>query len=497
MTVVRIIDAGMGSDETWVFPHRADALDAYRARYEDDPPTPFDLSFVAKNGRRVGDLRPPSKPIIRASAPPAPIPAGTRDPSAERGGQADIEFPTPAVDWGEVETVAITDAAGPPLDLDQIEKNLTRGPELCNTVDNGSAPSAVQEDTSMQTETATPAAAETSSGPFVKASQIMKRVKAFVWGGSGVGKTTTALRFPGVALLDLERGSDHYGKDFSFHRLPHPETVEEIYAAVDWLNEHDHEFRTLVIDPMTIYWEMLQAKWAERLGLKAQKKTGQAVDEYEFQARDWSLIKGELKGFCRALMNLDMNVVVTAREKTLYADGEFMKKIGVTFDAEKNTPYLFDVEAHFYRNGKGERLVHVLKDRTNRLPVADFPTAYAQFEACFGAEELGRKAVVSAPAPRPAAPPAPAPTTQPPVSDPAPTPAPAPTNGNGNGNDGPPTEKQIAFLESLCRQNNVPSDTLRRNRRWFEADGVTLAPLTKKMVSALIDDLKSGKAAAE
>lgn len=239
--------------------------------------------------------------------------------------------------------------------------------------------------------TPTPALA---ASPFKKATLIPKRLKAFIWGASGTGKTTLALAFPSPVVIDLERGTDYYGDKFNFERLdPTPRTVEEMFAAVRWLLENDHEFRTLIIDPITVFWEMMQNEWQDRLGAKAVKKRAiEDAEEFDLQPKDWKPIKAQFREFMRMLTAVDMNVIVTAREKTKYADGQFMKAIGETFDGEKSMPYLFDVELRIFRRQDGQRLVHVMKDRTGTMPKVDFPLGYSEFEKCLGKDALVKKA---------------------------------------------------------------------------------------------------------
>ncbi len=47
---------------------------------------------------------------------------------------------------------------------------------------------------------------EPTSDPFRPATTTNRRLKLFLWGDSGVGKTTLALRFPHPTIVDLEGG---------------------------------------------------------------------------------------------------------------------------------------------------------------------------------------------------------------------------------------------------------------------------------------------------
>jgi len=55
--------------------------------------------------------------------------------------------------------------------------------------------------------------------PFQKAKSLDKRLKLFLWGDSGAGKTTLALQFPKPVVIDMERGTDLYGESFDFDVL--------------------------------------------------------------------------------------------------------------------------------------------------------------------------------------------------------------------------------------------------------------------------------------
>jgi hypothetical protein len=279
-------------------------------------------------------------------------------------------------------------------------------------------------------------------------------------------------------MIDLERGTDYYGEKFKFERLdPAPRTVEEMFAAVRWLLTNDHDFSTLVIDPVTVFWEMMQDEWSDRLGIKAVKK--RAIDDaedFEMSPKDWKPIKAQFREFMRMLTALDMNVIVTAREKTKYADGQFMKAIGETFDGEKSMPYLFDVELRMYKKPDGSRWVHVMKDRTGTMPKADFVASYAEFEKCLGSEALGKKAL-----------PAPSEAVQSPAATAAIAGAGAATT---KAPAGPPaTDSQMTFIGRLItgRWADVPTFLMEKG---FGDEAGKLVPPNYAEAAALIEELK-------
>ncbi|MDQ7829065.1 MAG: ATP-binding protein [Armatimonadota bacterium] len=227
--------------------------------------------------------------------------------------------------------------------------------------------------------------------PFQKARSLEKRLKLFLWGDSGVGKTTLSLQFPKPVVIDLEGGADLYGEAFDFDVL-RASTADEVMEAVQWLLTHPHAYRTLVIDPITVYWDALQKKWSDVFLRRNKGSKGYKFEFYDLQPRDWMTVKAEFKDLIRKLIALDMNVIVTARQKVQYADGAFMKAIGETFDGEKSLPYLFDTIVRLYRDDKGRFLGECLKDRSNKLPAGAFEVSYARFEELFGKKALARKA---------------------------------------------------------------------------------------------------------
>jgi len=230
-----------------------------------------------------------------------------------------------------------------------------------------------------------------TESPFQKATSLQKRLKLFLWGDSGVGKTTLALRFPKPVVVDLEGGADLYGDSFKFDVLK-ASTPDDIMAAVDWLLTQKHSYRTLIIDPVTVYWDSLQKKWSDVFLKRNKGSKGYKYEFYDLQPRDWLTIKSEFKEFIRKLIALDMNVIVTAREKTKYKEGSFMVAIGETFDGEKTLPYMFDTIVRMYLDEKGRYMGFCIKDRSNKLPKEAFECSYKTFEKLFGKQYLSKEA---------------------------------------------------------------------------------------------------------
>lgn len=220
----------------------------------------------------------------------------------------------------------------------------------------------------------------------------MKRLKMLIYGDTGTGKTRLSLAFPKPFVIDMEGGSDWYVDEFDA-KVQHATTPEEILPVLEKLNTSDHEFRTLVIDPITVYWEALQKKWSDIFLERNKGGKGYKHDYYDLQMRDWGTIKSELKDMFRRLTSLDMNVIIVAREKALY--NQSMSVIGRTFDGPKGTDYWADVVVQAVREGDHYTAM-VEKDRTNKLP-REFPMDIEVFAKAYG-DLLGMKSTPVAPA---------------------------------------------------------------------------------------------------
>lgn len=203
--------------------------------------------------------------------------------------------------------------------------------------------------------------------PFKKAEKKDERLKLFIYGDSGAGKTFLSLQFPAPAVIDTERGTVPYNSLFDFHVL-NSSSIQEVEEAIEFLKTEKHDFRTLIIDPLTCLWESLQAKWSDIFFKHNKKSKGFKSEFYEFQTKDWMLIKEEWKELIRKILSLDLNIVCTARQKDKYSfsGGDFMTKSGETFDAEKNSIYHFDTVIKLQEAGN-KRIATIIKDRGARL----------------------------------------------------------------------------------------------------------------------------------
>jgi hypothetical protein len=155
---------------------------------------------------------------------------------------------------------------------------------------------------------------------------------------------------------------------------------DEIVQEVTSLLSEQHEYKTLIIDPITtVYDDLIQS---------AERKVGT-----EF-GRHFGEAKKQWKRLSNLLVRLDMNVIVTSHQKKLY--GDEMKVMGNTFDGPKGLDYLFDLVFEVGKRGK-DRVAIVRKTRCVGFPEGEvFPFSYDEVAQRYGREVLERLAVAQA-----------------------------------------------------------------------------------------------------
>ena len=218
-----------------------------------------------------------------------------------------------------------------------------------------------------------------------------KRLKMFVYGPAGVGKTTGVCQFPNAYIVDTERGTENYAETISksgsvvFQSLNPDEIKEELHVLLT----EKHGFKTLVIDPITQVYNSTQEKW-NRIFEKYAKNDKNA-EVQDFGMRYWGKVKGDFKGLQRLMLQLDMNVIVTSHQKDVY--GTAFSKIGVTFDSMRGDDYFFDLVFQVERKN-GNLIAHVVKERAEigkqKFP-AEFEWSYDNFCKFYGKDIIEKQ----------------------------------------------------------------------------------------------------------
>ena len=90
---------------------------------------------------------------------------------------------------------------------------------------------------------------------------VQKRLKCLMYGVAGVGKTMAAISFPKPYLIDTEKGFEHQQYLDKIKEnggcVFHTTNFEELLTEVKALATEKHEYKTLIIDPLTVIYSNL------------------------------------------------------------------------------------------------------------------------------------------------------------------------------------------------------------------------------------------------
>ena len=207
---------------------------------------------------------------------------------------------------------------------------------------------------------------------------IVKRLKLFMYGPAGSGKTTAAIQFPNSYIIDCERGAENYDKLINASGSVLMQTTDafEAIAEVRSLLTEQHEYRTLVIDPITALYNDLLEKAEEKVGTEFGRHYGEA--------------NKTMKRLANLIMSLDMNVIITSHAKKEY--GQNLAVLGITFDAWKSLDYWFDLVIELRKRAK-RRVGFVAKTRIEAFPDGEvFDWSYPEIARRYGIDVLERQA---------------------------------------------------------------------------------------------------------
>jgi len=222
-----------------------------------------------------------------------------------------------------------------------------------------------------------------------------KRLKMFVFGQAGVGKTIAAIQFPNSYIVDTEKGTDFYSDTINKSQsvVFSSSSPDELKEELQQLLTTKHEYRTLIIDPITQIYSAIQEKWTRIFEKHA--KSDKDAEVQDFGMRYWNKVKSEYKAIERLILALDMNVILTAHQKDVYGAG--FSKIGVTFDSMKGDDYLFDLIFRLEKRGD-KRIAITCKERSDlnkhRFP-EEFEWTYDNFLKYYGEAIITKSAEIT------------------------------------------------------------------------------------------------------
>ncbi len=225
----------------------------------------------------------------------------------------------------------------------------------------------------------------------VKPVAVEGRAKVLLFAPAGFGKTTFGVQWPRPYVIDTERGAERAQYTDSINKAGgarlETDSLDEIIAEVGELAREKHEYRTLIIDPMTVPYNVELDRSALKEGTQfGRHKMGPAR---------------KMKRLVGLLTKLDMNVILTSHAKLNWvtfknAKGEEERSVdGSTFDCFDKLDYMFDLVLEGTRTPPSkDRIARVIKTRLKGFPEGDtFAFSFDAFADRFGREILERESV--------------------------------------------------------------------------------------------------------
>jgi hypothetical protein len=217
---------------------------------------------------------------------------------------------------------------------------------------------------------------------FKKPEIKQQRLKAMFFGEMGTGKSTCACQFPFTAYIDTEDTSSKkkYASMITANngQVTASGDMDEIIDTVKWLMSSRHQFKTLVIDSLTIPYENAVIDGERRLG-----------QEFGRGAAD---AKKKTKLLVNLLLRLDMNIIVTCQAKKEY-QGASMTVVGQTYSCYDRLGYMFDLV--FETQLRGEEYIAVTrKSRLEEFPMREqFKFNYEEIIKRMGLENIEKDVI--------------------------------------------------------------------------------------------------------
>lgn len=222
---------------------------------------------------------------------------------------------------------------------------------------------------------------------------IQKRLKLLLSGVAGVGKTTAAAQFEHAYFIDCERGCEHdeYVDLLTAKKSSHLFTTDlnDVTTEMQSLLSEAHNYKTLVVDPITIPYLLACEESAKRLSAASKDPSS---DGHEF-GRNKTRPDAVMRHLLSLVLRIDMNVIFVTHVKPKWERiGNQLKDVGLTFDAYSKLDYYFDLHLELQRRGK-QRVAIVRKTRLKGFPDGDsFPFSYDEIANRYGRDILERDA---------------------------------------------------------------------------------------------------------
>lgn len=215
------------------------------------------------------------------------------------------------------------------------------------------------------------------------------KIKAVIFGASGVGKTTLALSFPAPYYFDVEGGAkgpqyrELLKKAGGVYMGPEDGTMsfETLLDQMQALATEKHGYKTLIVDSLTKLFQSTIAAEAERLG-----------DKDAFGASKKPAVSA-MRRLCLWAARLDMNIWFVCHETAEWGMVAGQRtEIGRIPDCWDKLIYELDLAIQAVKRGPS-RLAVVKKSRLVAFPDSDtFALDYAEFAARHGKDSVESEA---------------------------------------------------------------------------------------------------------
>lgn len=214
-----------------------------------------------------------------------------------------------------------------------------------------------------------------------KPEEIKEGTKILLFGPEATGKTPTGLSFPNIVLADSDSSSGFYKKE-NVLRMSDALSYKDLEADLDDIEMDDELFDsvdTFMVDSLTQYHNAMNIamnKVAERRAINnGRDKEAEIMSFREHTKSKTYYLEFFSKLLAYVKMGKNLVCIAEQKDKTETIKGE-LKKVGVTYDAQKKAGHSFDIIVRTFlddaEDGSGKiPKGEILKDRTETFKVGD------------------------------------------------------------------------------------------------------------------------------